>query len=92
MAFLAIIAVFAQAQIVITEIMYNPPESGTDSLEYIELYNNSAATVDLSGWNFTQGFVFTFPAGSSIAAGQYITISKTTFTFNSIFGANRTYV
>src|SRR5690606_18090272 len=26
--------------IVITEIMYNPPESGTDSLEFIELYNN----------------------------------------------------
>ena len=26
--------------ILITEIMYNPAESGTDSTEYIEIYNN----------------------------------------------------
>ena len=26
--------------LVISEIMYNPPESGTDSLEFIEIYNN----------------------------------------------------
>ena len=35
------------AQVVITEIMYNPPESGQDSLEYIELYNNNAGAVHM---------------------------------------------
>ena len=54
----------AHSQIVITEIMYNPPESGVDSLEYIELYNASAATVDISGWNFTQGVEHVFPTGT----------------------------
>ncbi len=66
----------AQAQIFITEIMYNPPESGTDSLEYIELFNKSNATVDLSGWNFTQGVAYVFPAGASLGAGQYVVLSR----------------
>ena len=36
------------AQIVITEISYNPPESGNDSLEYIEIHNPGQAAVDLT--------------------------------------------
>ena len=86
------IFVAAQAQIVITEIMYNPPEAGTDSLEYIELYNKTNASVNVSNWTFTQGFVFTFPAGSSIGAGQYITIAKSASAFQATFGTAPTYV
>lgn len=80
----------AQAQIVITEIMYNPPESGTDSLEYVELYNRTNAAVDVSGWNFTQGFVFAFPAGSSIPAGGYAIVCKSTSFFNARFTISAT--
>lgn len=43
----------AQAQLVITEIMYNPPESGTDSLEYIEIYNSGSSAIDLDGHYIT---------------------------------------
>lgn len=75
----------AHSQIVITEIMYNPPESGTDSLEYVELFNKTNTAVDVSGWNFTQGFVFVFPAGSSIPAGGYAIVCKTTSFFNARF-------
>jgi len=49
------LSVMAQAQLVISEIMYNPPESGTDSLEYIEIYNNSGAPIDLNGYYITFG-------------------------------------
>lgn len=66
---------FTQAQIVINEIMYNSPDAGQDSTEYIELYNNSSAAVDLSGWNFTQGINHTFAAGSSIAANAYLLVA-----------------
>jgi plastocyanin len=51
----------AISQLTITEIMYNPPESGTDSLEYIELFNSSGQELNLEGYNFTQGIQFTFP-------------------------------
>ena len=76
----------AQAQIVITEIMYNPPESGQDTLEYVELYNNTNATVDVSGWSFTQGFEFVFPAGFTIPANGYVVIAKNIAYFQSKFG------
>lgn len=76
----------ANAQVIITEIMYNPPESNTDSLEYFELYNNSGATVDISGWNFTQGVTHVFPAGTIMPAGGYITLAKNANAFNLVFG------
>ena len=46
--FLTFISTLAYSQIVINEISYNPPESGQDSLEYIELYNLGSNAVDLS--------------------------------------------
>jgi hypothetical protein len=76
----------ANAQVIITEIMYNPPESNTDSLEYFELYNNSGAAVDISGWNFTQGIIHVFPAGTTMPAGGYITLAKNANAFNLVFG------
>jgi hypothetical protein len=45
----------SQAQLVITEIMYNSPETGTDSLEFIEIYNAGSSTVDLQGHYITFG-------------------------------------
>ena len=64
-----------QAQIVINEIMYNSPDGGQDSTEYIELFNNSNSTVDLSGWSFTQGITYTFTAGTSIGANAYLLVA-----------------
>ncbi len=75
-----------QAQIVITEIMYNPPPSGTDTLEYVEIYNNSTSTVDISGWSFSQGFVYVFPAGSTMAPNTYLVISENAAYFQERFG------
>lgn len=65
--------VAAQAQIVISEIMYNPPESGNDSLEFIELYNNGSAAVNMENWTMF-GVVFTFPA-VTLQPGGYLVLS-----------------
>jgi hypothetical protein len=81
-AFLSLV----NAQVIITEIMYNPPESGNDSLEYFEIYNNSNAAVDISGWNFTQGIVHTFPANTIMPANSYITLAKNANAFQLVFG------
>jgi PKD repeat protein len=50
-----------QANLVITEIMYNPPEYGADSLEFIEIYNSGTDTVNMGGYYFASGINFTFP-------------------------------
>jgi hypothetical protein len=46
--------------------------------DYIELFNNSAAPVDLSGWGLTDDLQtavkFLFPAGTSIGAQGYLTV------------------
>jgi hypothetical protein len=76
----------ANAQVIITEIMYNPPESGTDSLEYIELHNFNNMPADISGWSFTQGVTHTFPAGTIMSPGGYLVLAKSASAFQSVFG------
>ncbi|MEZ4885161.1 MAG: lamin tail domain-containing protein [Chitinophagales bacterium] len=76
----------SESDIVITEIMYNPPESGTDSLEFIELYNKSAAPIDMSGYSFSQGVTFTFPENTVIAAGGYLVSAVNASAFEAFFG------
>jgi len=64
-----------QAQIVINEIMYNSPDAGQDSTEYVELFNNSNVPVDLAGWSFTEGFSHTFAAGTIMPANTYLLVA-----------------
>ncbi len=56
-----IVEYYEVPDLVITEIMYNPPESGNDSLEFLEIYNNGLETVNMEGFMFTEGVEFTFP-------------------------------
>lgn len=73
------------AQIVITEIMYNSPESGTDSLEYIELYNNGNEAVNLENYAITSGVDFIFPA-TTMASGEYLLLAVNANAVQSTFG------
>jgi hypothetical protein len=81
--------------IVITEIMYNPPESGNDSLEFVELYNNSASTALVGGYSFKVGApsgvtYYDFPAGATIAANSYVVIARNPTIVDNFFGITGT--
>ncbi len=84
---LCLVFTYAKCQIVISEIMYNPPESGNDSLEYIELYNLTNSNVNLNGYSFSQGVVFTFP-DTSIAPTGFLVVAVNAGAFNNVFGFN----
>lgn len=73
------------ANIVITEIMYNPPELGTDSLEFIELYNNGSNTVNLEDFYFSDGVNFTFPA-VEMQPGTYLLVAVNSQAMQNTFG------
>lgn len=62
------IAVAAASQIRITEIMYDP--SGNGDREFLEIYNGSDTSVVVGGMTLF-GVDYTFPAGSTLSAGQY---------------------
>jgi len=68
-------APFRPEIIVINEIMYHPISNDPDD-EYVELYNNSTSAVDLSGWRFSSGIDYEFPAGSSIAPNGYLVVAR----------------
>ncbi|MDD4602224.1 MAG: choice-of-anchor J domain-containing protein [Bacteroidales bacterium] len=63
------------AKLVMTEIMYNPPESGTDSLEFIEIYNNDIQPIDLANFYFSKGVEMIFPS-VILNPQSYLLVSK----------------
>ncbi|MBK9221509.1 MAG: lamin tail domain-containing protein [Saprospiraceae bacterium] len=74
-----------QAQIVINEIMYNPPESGTDYLEYIEFYNAGNSPVNLKNYAIKDAVVITFP-DTILTPNSYFIICVNSQKFDSVFG------
>ncbi len=69
------ILISIDAQIIITEIMYNPPESGTDHHEYIELYNAGNDTIEMKDYAFTDGIKMKF-GFYSFAPKSYLVVTN----------------
>lgn len=61
--------------VIITEVMADPtPSAGLPEVEYIELYNTTAQTVSLKGWNLTLGTRPVILPDSVILPGEYIIV------------------
>lgn len=43
--------------------------------EWIELFNRSTETIDLSSWQLSDGIRFSFPVGTTLAPGHYLVIA-----------------
>ncbi|HOW24142.1 MAG TPA: lamin tail domain-containing protein [Bacteroidales bacterium] len=63
------------ARIVIHEIHYNGPETGTDTSEFIELVNAGSPETALGGYTFTQGVTFTFPDTATLGPGEFVVVA-----------------
>ncbi|RCW51937.1 lamin tail domain-containing protein [Paenibacillus prosopidis] len=74
------------AAIKISEVYYDTV--GNDDVEeYVELYNPTSATVDISGWTISDNAgTFTFPSGKSIPGSGYFTVARNASGFNALFG------
>lgn len=65
--------------------MYNPPEPGIDTLEYIEIQNLGLLPQNLSGFSFTEGPSYTFP-DVTLSTGEYMVICRDQAYYQNIFG------
>ncbi|MFZ1704139.1 MAG: plastocyanin/azurin family copper-binding protein [Saprospiraceae bacterium] len=83
LAFL-ILAFTTKAQLVVSELSYNPPESGTDSLEYIELRNVGNQPLHLLNYKFTRGIEFTFP-DLTLAKDSFLVLAGNLGAFQNVF-------
>lgn len=73
-------------ELMITEIMYNPPAVGNvdgDEFEFLELKNIGSNELDLSGIRFTNGVDYLFPNGTRLAAGSFYLLVKNATNFAS---------
>lgn len=82
--FLAL-STYAQTGVRITEINYNGPESGTDTTEFIEIYNPTSAAINLNGYQFTSGVVYTFP-NISIPSMGFVVVGMDSVAMLNVFG------
>lgn len=70
--------------LLITEIMYHPPDEGDidgDAFEFIELKNANSFEIDLSGVRFTNGIRYEFPRGFRLGAGEFAVLVSDAVSF-----------
>ena len=84
------ITAFVAPSIVINEIHYDESDK-TSKSEFIELYNNSQATVDLSGWYFSSGVKspigdFILANGTTLPSGAYLVVAQNPAALQAKFG------
>ena len=85
--YFSIIEPYIIPDIVITEIMYNPPESGEDSLEFLEFYNNTAEAVNMEGYFMSMGVEYTFH-DITIQPDTFLLLAKDSVAMMSVFGVS----
>ncbi len=73
----------ADSVVVFNEIMYHPAETQPDN-EWIELHNQMAVDIDLSGWSVKGGIDYTFPEGTFMPGGSYLVIARLPAQFSEL--------
>lgn len=77
----------AHAGVLIHEINYNSSGDFNPG-DWVELYNNTTAAVDLSGWTFEDSAsTWTVPAGTILESGAYLVLAEDLVEFEAAYGS-----
>ncbi|MES2657625.1 MAG: lamin tail domain-containing protein [Verrucomicrobiota bacterium] len=74
LAILSPALLLADAVVTFNEVNYNPAVS--QDAEWVELHNQMAVNVDISGWSLADGISYTFANGTVIPAGGFLIVAK----------------
>src|SRR5450759_259743 len=66
--------------VLINEIMYHPDSQNLNE-SYVELFNPGPGAADISGWQFTQGFLYVFPSNTVVGPGTYLVVAANSAAF-----------
>ena len=70
-------------------VQTSPPVEGrpfsNSGNQWIEVANRGDVPVDITGWQFSDGVDFTFPAGSVLTPGEYVCVARDAGIFTSAF-------
>ena len=75
--------------VVFNEIQYHPAADDS-TLEFVELYNQNTADVDLSGWRLSGGVDFDFPEGTIIDGQGYLVVAASPASLEAASGISGT--
>ena len=56
-----------------------------DVHEFVELHNPTASPVSIAGWRLEGGVDYTFPGGTTIAAGGYLVVAKNAARIQTVY-------
>ena len=76
--------------LLLTEIMYHPPDQGATSgnqYEFLEIKNPTTTTIHLGGMRFTDGIDYTFPPDTMIGAGECLVLARSSARFHEKYPA-----
>ena len=72
--------------LVISEIMYHPQNPGTNSLEFVEIYNSDLITQDLSGFRLSGSIDYTFPSGTTLSPDARLVVARQPSAVTAFYG------
>src|SRR4051812_27206841 len=84
--FAVLCSVRADTTVVFNEIMYHPATNEAN-LEWVELYNQMAVDMDISGWSLDSGIQYTFPEGTVINGGACLVVAISPTALTAATGA-----
>ena len=65
-----------------------PADFTDDVHEFVEIHNSGAGSADISGWKLGGGIDYTFPAGTSIAAGAFKVVAKNPARIQTVYATS----
>src|SRR5438876_9611577 len=64
----------ADSTVTFNEIMYHP-STNEAALEWVELHNQMAVDVDISGWSIAGGIQYAFASNSIVRGGGFLVVA-----------------
>jgi len=86
LVFLAAAGSRADTSVVFNEIMYHP-WTNEPTMEWVELYNQMAVDVDVSGWALDGGVTYSFPSNTIVRGGGFLVVAVSPGTLMAVTGS-----